>query len=1115
MKRILSNIFLALSLIVSSCFFAGCVKEMVDINEELALGRCLTPDALEAKVANGQEVTFSWSKSKGAVKFNLELYTDEALTKLYKSYEVSIDALPYTIVLDPDLKLYGRVQAVSDNEEIAPSKWAAFEEAIETTAIKSSLSPVFTGATSNSISISWTKDPEVDHIRVTPALKDGESYTKIELKDAEINAGAATVTGLKPSVKYNLAVHYFSADRGQVNAFTHPDTQGMTVVASAEQFASDLANGQTKFVFPYNEGILYELGELKVNHSLELYGEPAPTGEFPRVLVSIKFQNGGSSDARFHFEQLCLDGAPGTLYGERSNIIDIAEAVTSNKIESFTVYNCEVLNYTKNIYYDNKGVSLGSLNVSESIIKNIGSASQDLFSFRAATTACKSIRIENNTIVNNHRDILRIDKCAVPDIVFKNNTVVDNGLLADGGLFIVQQDVTNFDFSGNVFINTIEGEKNLIFDAKSKLPTTVANNFFYKSDKALEPNKDDLVAGGGSVLDSDPCEDSVGEVYNVVNPVVLAAKAGDPRWLVPYVEVPEDLTQGVTPTVTTWDLADAKVFRGKADKDMVRGDIRFYVKNSGFNLGEGKIEFTGQSEFDEAGLPVDGGMGIKVNQAGSIVISTEASELAGDHSHINVSLDGKVSAAVPVGADRQKITFPGITSEQTIYITSCGPIAITFLQWTDDVQVLNTVLDTPALSINKQTVQERAEETVTVTWDAIDYAGSYEVTFNEKTVSVAETTFSVETAALAVEEGGADFKITVKAVPAADDYIRSASSTAEVSFHVNDVPVVDTGEITDPTAINDTYFVTLNADGGFAKQEFADGSGSVTIDKLTFGDKAQLDGNRYKHGGATKLGEDGIPVNRFVSFKITRAGTISHKVISGSDATDRKYVVALVTNVAGTKTVRVIYEDFAPADSSSEPRTTEVTADLLEGITEAAVVYIYTLANCNTYAVGYDPVPAAPAVDPTWVSEATVWGHDFFTEIKDVVYKDVTEIKEDFVHGKLTFTVGDGGKFKPGANSGLSRIQFGGSGSLTKQCISFLPSGPGTLTATVQSSSSSSDRVLIVADAQGNVIDEIAAPGAEKNTGSVLIAATPGEPIYLYSKSSGINLFEITWTPNN
>ena len=47
---------------------------------------------------------------------------------------------------------------------------------------------------------------------------------------------------------------------------------------------------------------------------------------------------------------------------------------------------------------------------------------------------------------------------------------------------------------------------------------------------------------------------------------------------------------------------------------------------------------------------------------------------------------------------------------------------------------------------------------------------------------------------------------------------------------------------------------------------------------------------------------------------------------------------------------------------------------MLAGITEAAVVYIYTIKNCNIYAVGYDPVPAAPAkVDKVWDFSATEW----------------------------------------------------------------------------------------------------------------------------------------------
>ncbi|MBE6240077.1 MAG: DUF4957 domain-containing protein [Bacteroidales bacterium] len=978
MKRIFSAIISGTSLILFGAGLSSCTEEMVDINDEVALGRCLTPTELSAKVINGEFIEFSWTKSKGATEFVLELYSDEPMTELVESITIPAAEVPYTADLEADMTYYARVKGVNGDGAIADSHWATFDRALQTYAIKSSLNPELVDRTASSITIKWAKDPEVDHVRITPALNAEEEYTRFDVDAAAVEAAQVEVTGLNPSVKYTLAVHFKSADRGQITAWTQPDLEGVTRVESAEAFAAALADGQSRFVFPYNDGIRYELGELQINHSLELYGETSKDGKFPNVLVSIKFKNGGTADAKFHFEQLHLDGSAGQVYGERSNIIDISEAVATNKIESFTVLNCEVSNYTKNVYYDNKGVTLGSLVLRESIFTNIGSASQDFASFRADATACNSILIENNTIINNHRDILRIDKCAVPSIIFRNNTVVTNGKLTDGGLFIVQKDVTVFEMTSNLFLDVYKAEKGLILDAKCKAPTLVANNFFFNSDTEADPlgtSKELLLANGGAVLESSPCKDYIGGVCNVIDETVLAAKAGDPRWLVPYVEVPEDLTQTVTSTITTWDLNDATVFRGKADKDMVRGNIRFYVQNTPFNLGGGMIEFTGKSTVDDAGVPTDAGMGIKVNEPGSIVVSTAASELAGEHSHLTVSLNGEVSASVPVGAEYQKVTFPNITEESTIYITACDPIAITFLQWTSDVQVLDKVLATPVVSIDKTVVNERAEGEITLTWEPVDYAASYNVTIDGKKKNITETTYSFATAAFAVEEEGGDFAIQVTAVPADDDYTREESAPAELSFHVNDVPIVDTGEVVDPSAITETYFAELTEAGGFAAQKFEDGAGAVTIDKLTFGDKAELDGKRYKHGGATVLGEDGIPTNRYVSFKITRPGTISHKVISGSSsATDRAYAVALVTNVAGTKTVNVLYQEYSPTSSSAEPVTTEVTADMLAGITEAAVVYIYTLANCNTYAVGYDPVPAAPAkVDKVWDFSATEW----------------------------------------------------------------------------------------------------------------------------------------------
>ena len=1057
MKRIFSAIILGVSLIAFGAALSGCAEEMVDINDEVALGRCLTPTELSAKVIDGEFIEFSWTKSKGATEFVLELYSDEQMTELVESITIPAAEIPYTADLEADMTYYARVKGVNGEGAIADSHWAVFDRALQTYAIKSSLNPELVDRSESSITIKWTKDPEVDHVRITPALNAEEEYTRFDVDAAAVEAAQVEVTGLNPSVKYTLAVHFKSADRGQITAWTQPDLEGVTRVESAEAFAAALADGQSRFVFPYNDGIRYELGELQINHSLELYGETSKDGKFPNVLVSIKFKNGGTADAKFHFEQLHLDGSAGQVYGERSNIIDISEAVVTNKIESFTVLNCEVSNYTKNVYYDNKGVTLGSLVLRESIFTNIGSASQDFASFRADATACNSILIENNTIINNHRDILRIDKCAVPSIIFRNNTVVTNGKLTDGGLFIVQKDVTVFEMTSNLFLDVYKAEKGLILDAKCKAPTLVANNFFYNSDTEADPlgtSKELLLANGGAVLESSPCKDYIGGVCNVIDETVLAAKAGDPRWLVPYVEVPEDLTQTVTSTITTWDLNDATVFRGKADKDMVRGNIRFYVTDTPFNLGGGVIEFTGKSTVGDAGVPTDAGMGIKVNEPGSIVVSTAASELAGDHSHLTVSLNGEVSASVPVGAEYQKVTFPNITEESTIYITACDPITITFLQWTSDVQVLDKVLATPVVSIDKTVVNERADGEITLTWEPVDYAASYNVTIDGKVKNVTETTYSFATAGYKVDEAGADFAIQVTAVPATDDYTREESAAAELSFHVNDVPIVDTGEIVDPSAITETYFANLTEAGGFAKQEFAEGSGAVTIDKITFGDRAQLDGSRYKFGGGSALSENGIPTDRFVSFKITRAGTISHQVISGSgsDAT-REYVVALVTNVGGNITVRELLRECAPVDQSGGVKTTEVTADMLAGITEAAVVYIYTIKNCNIYAVGYDPVPAAPAkVDKVWDFSSAEWVAAM--ESSGAINTDLLDVIVE-VDG-LKFVAG-GQKVKWNKSGETYYWQPGGKSDGTYRYFEFTTDVAGKLTVYASNTGSSED----------------------------------------------------------
>ena len=173
---------------------------MVDINDEIALGRCLTPTELSAKVINGEFIEFSWTKSKGATEFVLELYSDEQMSALVESITIPATDIPYTADLEADMTYYARVKAVNGEGKIADSNWAVFDRALQTYAIKSSLNPELVDRSESSITIKWTKDEEVDYIRVTPAVNADEEYTRFDVDANAVAAAQVEVTGLKPSV---------------------------------------------------------------------------------------------------------------------------------------------------------------------------------------------------------------------------------------------------------------------------------------------------------------------------------------------------------------------------------------------------------------------------------------------------------------------------------------------------------------------------------------------------------------------------------------------------------------------------------------------------------------------------------------------------------------------------------------------------------------------------------------------------------------------------------------------------------------------------------------------------------------------------------------------------
>ena len=414
---------MGVSLIALGAAFSGCTEEMVDINDEVALGRCLTPTELSAKVINGEFIEFSWTKSKGATEFVLELYSDEAMKQKVETFTIPAADVPYTADLEADMTYYARVKGVNADGAIEDSNWASFDRALQTYAIKSSLNPELVDRSASSITIKWTKDPEVDHIRITPAIAAGEEYTRFDVSADAQTAAQVEVTGLKPSVNYTLAVHFKSAQRGTVSAWTRPSVEGATEVATAEALIQALTDKAPVIKVAYSEAP-YVIGSVVLGGPVAIYGDATAQGAQPTIQGGLKIGAGVTS---VHLEALTFDGA-GIADYPHNLTFDAAAAV-----ESITVVNCKLNNYLRGVLYENsKAPTVGSIKYDGVEVNNVTGDGGDCFDFRGKATV-NSIEFINSTLNTGARTWFRIDANTVLESIKLTHCTFNNLCFANNG----------------------------------------------------------------------------------------------------------------------------------------------------------------------------------------------------------------------------------------------------------------------------------------------------------------------------------------------------------------------------------------------------------------------------------------------------------------------------------------------------------------------------------------------------------------------------------------------------------------------------------------------------------------------------------------------------------
>ncbi|MDE5637386.1 MAG: DUF4957 domain-containing protein, partial [Alistipes sp.] len=651
MKKIFRN--LKFGLMLCAGMFAASCSDVDEVMDEIPYTRVLTPLNFEADViaSAGTDVKFSWSTVSNAESYILEVFeavvttdTDEngkeveivsapdyAAALPAHTFELTNDDVPYTVRdLEVDKSFFARVRAVSSKVE--PSHWAYLTDYVTTSAVRASLNPFVVARTASSVTIGW-EDAEdkndLTSVRIEPVVPvEGVTPVVMTLSDAEKSECKVLIENLDVCSNYKFTLLFGkSGGRGFVTAWTRPDTEGTTRIASSEAFVQAIkgATGNVKLLLAYNDGIAYDLTpEMPLNagegiydpyefgYGLEIYGESTEAGAKPVVRAAFK----NTAAASIHFEDVVIDG------GNKCGVF----LVTGASMGDVEFINCELTGYTKGIFNGATGCDVESL-VYEGVyahdINATGSGGGDFIDIRGGNYG--KIEIKNSTFYACARSFLRISEnpaterigsVAVSNCTFNyvTTTLTSSN---NSGIFHIRYspaqtsktptELGSFTLTDCVFMNmNSAGETEnswwvrMTRDSNENYAPICEGNIYYNighmyagkngdqntffPTKSVNLNGDSFTAAlaladGGLILEEDPCTNSAAGKMYLTNGIIAANRAGDPRWWnasAPVIVRPTELETVTEPTV--WDFTDKTKFDTETvETNQIIDNIRIYA----------------------------------------------------------------------------------------------------------------------------------------------------------------------------------------------------------------------------------------------------------------------------------------------------------------------------------------------------------------------------------------------------------------------------------------------------------------------------------------------------------------------------------------------------------
>lgn len=484
------------------------------------------------------------------------------------------------------------------------------------------------------------------------------------------------------------------------------------------------------------------------------------------------------------------------------------------------------------------------------------------------------------------------------------------------------------------------------------------------------------------------------------------------------------------------------------------------------------LDLRGKSTVKEGEAPTQRAVQFSVVGEGVIAIDCYANG-TGRNFYAYVDALGKAFGPfeAPTAANRGKVYIPcpGIPASAVVSIWTDATInhiySIGWYEGTEAPGQNATPLAAPAVTASPAEVTKGDSTPVTFSWAAVPNAATYtyrlaltklvgeteEVVRLSETVSATEMTVPAETVA---ELKPGTYTISVTAA-AASDFLYKPSPAGSAVLTVNDTKLATPVVKLDPA-------------------------------KVTEGEQTEVVASWDAVEGAA-------------SYAVTFNNGISETVNTTSHTIAAAEVAALAV---GEYTISVV---AIPADASSQasdPGTAKLT------VAEAS----------------------------TGSGTALAWGADDFTAVwagfanstEDInaaalaTMTETADLKKDadgFTYKGLSFLFG-GGKFKFGQNNNAdgvkaTRFQYGGTGSTSKQCVSFTVDAPGTLVVEAVSGGDAARPLAVAVDGTELLTQDT--PDKMQNAAKLTyncLSASAGSKITIYSKNSGINVFSITWTPS-